>query len=101
SASTTGAFGYTMPLLRELQRIDEAVDAGGLRVDGDIQRLSFPRTLADRLFGKRDQDALVVPLSNGRDDRFRLLLLRDGGDVRVVAAEGPGGGAVVSSVEGL
>jgi hypothetical protein len=93
SDQTTGIYGTTTPLQAELTAIEGLMASGPLSLDGDAGRIAFPRSVADRLFGKRDEDALFFSAKTQRGDAIRVLVLRDDGKPLVVAAGRPSSGS--------
>jgi hypothetical protein len=86
----SGLLGTTAAMVRDLRTLDEsmALNKGSeLLLVSDVQRLEFPRTVGDRLFGKREEDALIFSLKGATGSEFRVMVLRDGGDPQAYAIE--------------
>ena len=81
-----GLLGYTAPLLQQLVPL-AALEPEGLELAGEPQRYLFPRTVGDRLWGKRREDALILGLRTLQGDELRALVLRKDGGTRLVAIE--------------
>jgi hypothetical protein len=96
-----GLYGISRPLQAEYQSAQEFVPAvQTLSVEGRVERLEFPRTVADRLFGKRKEDALIFTARLPAGGEFRVLVLRDSGDPVHFALESPSRSSG-SGIEGL
>jgi hypothetical protein len=100
ASTAVGIYGTTRPLLNDLQAIQRLVPAGSsLTLDGEVGRIAFPRTVADRLFGKRKEDALIFGAKTDGGNELRVLVLRDDGEPRVIAVDLPSAGD--EGLEGL
>jgi hypothetical protein len=78
--------GATSAVLDEFEAMD-ALAAAGFELTGDAYEIAFPRTLADRLFGERREQALVFTAQTEAAGRRRFLLLTDGKSSPVYAVE--------------
>jgi len=84
-------YGTNEAVSAELELVREAfADAAALDLEpaGTVFRLPLPRTVADRLFGKRDEVATVFVASNAAGE-VRFLALSEGGEARILAVEAP------------
>jgi hypothetical protein len=72
-----------------------------LSLTGEVYELGFPRTVADRLFGKRDETATIFTATTPQGGEHRLLVLGDGVSEPVIAIEAPISPSGASGVEGL
>jgi hypothetical protein len=82
---TNAALTSELDLVREAFSEDAALD---LEPGGTVFRLPFPRTVADRLFGRRDEVATVFTAGSPAGE-FRFLALSEGGETRILAVEAP------------
>lgn len=82
---TNGAVAAERELLRQTFASPAAVQ---LTPTGNAFELRLPRTVADRLFGKRDEVATVFTAASDAGE-FKFLVLSEGEEVRVVAIEAP------------
>jgi hypothetical protein len=98
ASPTTGIYGPTRAISTAQQQLARVLESGNLRVEGETSRIAFPRTVADRLFGKRDEDALAFNVSTGRNNNVSILVLRESGRARVIAAGLPGAGDDISDL---
>jgi hypothetical protein len=89
-----GILDASEPVLLQLRQAMGLVSGqrdGALELVGETQRMEFPRTLGDRLFGKRREDALIFTARTYTGVEFRSLVLRQGGQPVLFAIEPPGG----------
>jgi hypothetical protein len=87
-----GIYGTTRPLEAELLQISAIVpDPSALAIDGDASRIAFPRTVADRLFGKRKEDAVLFTVAAPGGSPIAVLALREGEQPQVIALGLPAG----------
>ncbi len=87
----------------ELETVAELFTAGldpEIELQGEVYEIAFPRTVADRLFGERDEKATIFTAST-RFGQFRFLVLWDSGQVAAVAVEAPSSRRPESGPEGL
>ncbi|MGE0687366.1 MAG: hypothetical protein AB7P33_11500 [Dehalococcoidia bacterium] len=86
--AVTGVYGTTQALQARLTAIQRLIPAGSaLSLDDDVNRIDFPRTVADRLFGKRKEDALLFGARTSDGVRLQVMVLREDGEPRVFAVE--------------
>jgi hypothetical protein len=86
-------FGTNQAVASELDLIREAFSEPGaleLQPAGPVFELALPRTVADRLFGERDEVARVFVASSPAGE-FRFLTLSEGSTARIFAVEAPPG----------
>lgn len=79
--SEQGLLGVNEPVRAQLARVSEALPQDGpivLEPFGDVYELDFPRSVADRLFGERDESALVFSARTDDDTELRFMALMDG-----------------------
>jgi len=84
-------FGANASVDAELDMLRETfsdVEALQLEPTGSVFRLSMPRTVADRLFGERDEVAVIFS-ARSPEGEFRFLVLSGDDDARLFAIEAP------------
>jgi hypothetical protein len=92
----SGLYGASEPIRAELRSVESllGVQEGGrpvvLSQAGRVYEVELPRTLADRLFGKRKERATVFFAQTDSGLQIRFLALRDGSSP-LFAIEAPSG----------
>jgi hypothetical protein len=102
SPTEPGLLGTTRPVMTELQPALAPLMASAGRLDlaGDVYELEFPRTIADRLFGKRKERATIFVAKTDTGTELRILALRDASET-LFAVEPPTRRRAASPVEGI
>ena len=92
-----GLYGASEPIRAEFRSVESLLGLQGsgqpvaLRQAGRVYEVELPRTLADRLFGKRNERATVFFAQTDAGQQIRFLALRDGESRPLFAIEAPSG----------
>ena len=95
--------GTNQAFLNDLETIAElfATDLDAeFELQGEVFEVAFPRTVADRIFGERNEKATIFSAET-RFGRFRFLVLWDDGRPVAIAAEAPSSLRAGAGPEGL
>lgn len=99
-----GLLGTNDAVEAELQAVNDSLPLTGdlnLELTGEVYKLEFPRTVADRLFGKRDESATIFAATLADGSEMRFLALAGGERPPTVAVEAPSSSAALPGPEGV